>query len=232
LEREQEREAPEEDFMRNWLSTSTLGFLFAVPVTAATSLSVTSGAALQGSFGLQVNFDGAGGNAYVQDNSPNNEAEYWASLRINDTGVTFQTGGNFQIFRAFTDDAGSQTVFRVTLLEASTPGGNYRIRVLPRLDSGAFHPTGYEVAVQTSTPPPANQRFTFEWKAATAPGANNGRMVTYRDGVLRKQITDLDNDTLRVGMIRMGGFGNTTSVQAGSVLYLDDFVSTRTNHLP
>lgn len=201
----------------------------------ATTLSVTAGAALQGSFGLQINFDGTGGNAFVQDNSPNSESEYWVAVRINDHNITFNPAAStksFQFLRAFTDDAASATVFRINVIDALTPGANLRVFVLPTVDGGAFHPTGSETFITTSAAPPTNNKFLFEWKAATAPGANNGRMVTYRDGILRKQITDLDNDTIRVGMIRMGGFGNTVSVQNGSVLYLDDFISTRTAQTP
>ncbi len=221
--------------MRKSIGLTVVGLLAALPLAAATSLSVTAGAALQGSFGLQINFDGTGGNAYVQDNSPNNESEYWVSLRLNDNSVTFNPSApvkSFQFLRAFTDDAGSATVFRINVVDALTPGANLRVFVLPVLDGGAFHPTGTETFITTSAAPPTNNKFLFEWKAATAPGANNGRMVTYRDGILRKQITDLDNDTIRVGMVRMGGFGNTVSVQSGSVLYLDDFISTRTAQTP
>lgn len=209
--------------------------LLVTPAFAATSIAVNGGAALQGSFGMQVSFDGAGGNAYVQDNSPNSESEYWVSVRLNDNSLSFNPAAatkSFQFMRAFTDDAASATVFRINVIDASTPGGNLRVFVLPTLDGGAFHPLGTETFITTSAVPPANNKFVFEWKAATGVGANNGRMVTYRDGILRKQITNLDNDTIRVGMVRMGGFGNTVSVANGTSLFLDDFISTRTAQTP
>ncbi len=209
--------------------------LLVAPAFAATTIGVNGGAAMQGSFGMQVNFDGAGGNAYVQDNSPNSESEYWVSLRLNDNSMVFNPAAatrSFQFLRAFTDEAATSTVFRINVIDALTPGANLRVFVLPTLDAGTFHPLGTETFITTSAAPPANNKFVFEWKAATAVGANNGRMVTYRDGILRKQITNLDNDTIRVGMVRMGGFGNTVSVDSGSSLYLDDFVSTRTAQTP
>lgn len=211
------------------------GALLVAPIHAATTLSVTAGAALQGNFGLQVNFDGTGGNAFVQDNSPNDETVYWVAVRINDHGVSFNPGAgtrSFQFLRAFTDESTTTTAFRINVIDAITPGTNLRVFVLPTLNGGAFHPLGTETFITTSANPPTNNKFVFEWTAATGPGANNGRMVTYRDGILRKQLTDLNNDTIRVGMIRMGGFGNTVSVNNGSVLYLDDFVSTRTAQTP
>jgi hypothetical protein len=44
--------------------------LVAGPSFAATSLAVNGASALEGSYGLAVNFDGTGGSAFVQDNSP------------------------------------------------------------------------------------------------------------------------------------------------------------------
>jgi len=212
--------------------------LVAAPASAATSISVVNGAGviLQGSFSMQVSFDGAGGNAFVQDNSPNNESEYWVAFRVDDDNVTFDPGAatkSFQMLRAFTDDAASATAFRVNLIDnrALTGSPNMALFILPTLNGGGFHPTGTETFITSNTSPNGHSKFLLEWKAATAPGANNGRMVTYRDGVLRKQITNLNNDTIRVGMARFGGFGNTISVQTGTLI-LDDFVSTRTAQTP
>src|SRR5262245_11987979 len=83
--------------------------LAATPSFASTTLAVNTGSALEGSFGLQISFDGAGGAAYVQDNSPVNETEYWAVFRINDTNINLDPGDSFQVFRAFIDDAASGT---------------------------------------------------------------------------------------------------------------------------
>lgn len=210
------------------LALATGVALIAAPTYGATSLAVNTGSALEGSFGLQVSFDGAGGNAYVQDNSPNNETEYWAVFRINDTNINLDPGDSFQVMRAFIDDAATGTAFRVTLVPASPT--NQRLFVLPWLDGQVAHPVGSETFVTTAAAPPNNNKFVFEWNAGT--GAGNGQLKTYRDGILRKTISNVDNDTIRVGMIRMGGFGNTISVPAGSVLRLDGFESYRSDITP
>lgn len=203
--------------------------LVATPSFAATTLSVTAAAALEGGFGLQVNFDGTGGSAYVQDNSPTLETVYWVVVRVNDNDLVFSppTGGSFQFLRAFTTDAAAGTVFRINVIPGIGGVGNQRVFVLPMLDSGVFHPTGSETFITTAAAPPVNDKFVFEWNASTGPGMNDGSMRTYRGGVLRKSILSLDTDLLRIEMIRMGGFGNTISVGSGSELYLDDFQSYR-----
>lgn len=212
--------------------------LVAAPAFAATTITVVNGAGvvLQGSFSMQVNFDGAGGNAYVQDNSPNNESEYWVAFRVDDDNVTFNPAAatkSFQMLRTFTDESATATAFRVNLIDnrALTGSPNMALFILPTLNGGGFHPTGTETFITSNTAPNGHSKFLLEWKAATGPGANNGRMVTYRDGVLRKQLTNLNNDTIRVGMARFGGFGNTVSVQSGTLI-LDDFISTRTAQTP
>jgi hypothetical protein len=202
--------------------------LLAPAAQAATSLSVTGAAALEGSYGLNVAFDGAGGNAYVQDNSPSGETTYWFAFLVNDVNVTVNPGGSFQVIRAFTDDAATATAFRINILPPAAGQTNNKVFVLPTLNGGGFHPTGSETFITPTGAPPDDDRFVFEWTS----GAGTGVMRTYRDAILRKEILNLNNNTISVGMIRMGGFGNTVSVAAGSNLRLDAFESYRSPITP
>lgn len=195
-------------------------------VSAAASISVVNAAAMQGNFGMRLTLDGVAGNAFVQDNSPNGETHYFASWNLRDNGcLPNAIGTGFAIFRAWQNEGTppNTPIFRITYFR--TTQANQRV-----LYALAWRDDGTPVALGTETfvsPPGNTPRFTYEWKAATAPGANNGFLKTYKNGTLRKTIDNIDNDTQSIGVIRMGGMGNVAST-SGCSLDFDDFVSTRT----
>jgi len=209
--------------------TAALLLISAGAASAATSISVVGGAALQGSFGMRVAYDGAGGAAYVQDNSPNAEAVYFAQFRIRasdnagNNKPTMVSLGSQQIFRAFVDDVPSGTAFRVNLFR-NPPGDaqEYAIQVFPFLDGGGTFAPRLAVNIQPDNVD--GQQFAIEFRAGT--GTANGIMRVYRDGTLRKTQTGIDNDTLRVGMVRFGA--PAAPAATAGLLDVDDFISTRT----
>jgi len=208
------------------IAIALVAALVVVPAFAATTVTVTGAAAIQGSFGMQVNYDGAGGAAYVQDNSPNAETVYFASWRMDPSNVTGMAElTTQQIFRGFINDDASgtpNTAFRVNLFKNlnSNPTSPYAIHVFPMLDTNVFFAPRIAVNAQTGA-----KHFTVEFRQGD--GSANGIMRVYRDGVLRKEQLGLDNDNITVGMVR---FGAPAAGQAatGGALYLDDFISTRT----
>jgi hypothetical protein len=208
---------------RRFLLTAATLLLSAGTANAVTSIGVVGAAALQGSFGMRVTYDAGGGAAYVQDNSPNAEAIYFAQfrIRVNSTNMGFLASQ--QIFRAFVDEAPSGTAFRVNLFR--NPAGDaqeYAMQVFPFLDGGGTFAPRLAVNIQPDLVD--GQQFAIEFRAGT--GSANGIMRMYRDGTLRKTQTGLDNDTLRVGMVRFGAPA-APSATSGTV-DLDDFISTRT----
>jgi hypothetical protein len=210
------------------LSTVALAaFATAQVAGAAASIAVINAAAMQGTFGMRLTLDGAAGNAFVQDNSPNAETTYFASFNFRDNGCTPPNGQGFAIFRAWQNEGNPPTtpIFRVSFFNNAASSLTQRVMyVLAYQDSGAAVPIGTETFV---SPPGNTPQFTWEWKAATAPGANNGYLKTYKNAVLRKTIAGIDNDTQSIGVVRMGGMGNVGSASGCSVDF-DDFVSTRT----
>lgn len=200
--------------------------LVSFPAMAALSLSVTNAAALQGAFGLRVSFDGTNTQAYVLDNSPNNEPEYHASFRIRADGMIMATDALIQIFRANEETSGS-TVFRTVLHKrpsgAATP---WAIQVLVARSAGAgggFYPRIAEGLR------PGGDQFTIEWHKGT-----NATIRLYRNGQFRKKLENANTNDFDVDVVRLGaGMGSTgASGQAGSFLDLDDFISTRTCQFP
>jgi hypothetical protein len=207
------------------LSLLALVSLVAVaPASAVTSIGVVGAAALQGSFGMRVTYDGAGGAAYVQDNSPNAEAVYFALFRIRPDSVTMTNLNGHQVLQAFVNDAGTGTpafAFRVNLFRNAVGAAQpWAIHVFPRKDDNTFYTP--RLAVNLNASP---QQVGIEFRAGT--GTGNGIMRVYRDGSMRKEELNIDNDTLRVGMVRFGAPAAPDSSALG-FLDLDDFVSTRT----
>jgi len=188
---------------------------------AATSISVLGAAAIQGSFGMRVSFSG-GGDAYVQDNSPSAEKNYYVSFRMNDDGMTLPNFDAITILRASGAEDGSDLAFQVKVINTipNVGGTDYAIHVIPRLDTGA---NGVRVATFVK---PGPHQYTVEFHAATADGANDGIVKLYRDAILRKDRLDYNNDARGVGAVRFGASGVSAGV-TGS-LDLDDFISTRT----
>jgi hypothetical protein len=209
---------------RKIFACTLVGLLGAAGIAQAdTAISVIGGAALQGSFGMRVAFDATPAAAYVQDNSPNAEANYWASFRIRVNSTNMTDLQSQQILRAFQTDGGGGTAFRVNLLKRPVGEVNqYAIHVFPFLDGGGVFAPRLAVAIQHDATD--GQIFAIEFRAGT--GSADGVMRVYRDGSLRKTQTGINNDDLRVGMIRFGAPA-APAATTGS-LDLDDFVSTRT----
>ncbi len=214
--------------------------LVAVPGMAANSLSVTGAAALEGNYGLQVNIDPANNttDAYVVTDHPDHETTYNVEFRIHPGTLSMNTTNAFRFFvigdiRKETPD---RNFFFVYILK--TQDGWWRVQANARNDNGAFPPWQNSVALCSdpggSLPCSGVSYVTIrlEWQASTGPGANNGSMKIYRDGVLARTFSNLDNDTQSVGASWWGAIFMTNGGQNGPTpatghYYFDSFVSTR-----
>lgn len=203
----------------------------AVPANAAVSIAVNSSAALQGSFGMQVTFNNTTGDAYVQDNSPNNEAVYYASFRLRNDNVsgpmTLNSLKSVNIMNGYVDEpAGTVKSFRVQLINTTVNTGNpeMAIQAFPGIDSpvGGFGPRAATFVKAGS------HQYTVEVRTAASGVSADGLIKIYRDAVLRNTKSGLQNFTAKTNMVRLGGLGGNNSQFANGLLDLDDFVSTRT----
>ena len=83
------------------------GALFAVALLAlpalAASLAVNGGAALEGSFGLEITFDGDAQRAYVEDDSPTAETHYNAKFRFDPNSIVMGENKRFKILSTRAD---------------------------------------------------------------------------------------------------------------------------------
>lgn len=192
--------------------------LAGAPALADTAISVSGAAAIAGSFGMRVGFDGGTGNAFVQDNSPNAEKIYYAQFKLRNDSLVLADGQTHQVFRA--RQGGSAPVIRVQYTNPAGAENRTTMQVFAALDGGAFTPRiGSFVQSQ--------HRVTIEWKAATAPGANNGYIRLYKGTTFVGEFTGLDNDTFAIDDVQLGAFAGVDATTSGFADF-DDFISTRT----
>ena len=233
-----------EDVKRNSiLAAGALALLaFAAPAMAANSLTVTAGAALEGDFGLSVNIDGADNNddAYVVTAHPSGETTYNFSFRVYPGTLNMDASAALRYFvmgniRKATPDRNFMFIYMMKQAD-----GWWSLQANARQDNGAFQP--WQVPVKICNPSAGSAipcstidyvEFRYEWSASTGPGANNGQLLVYRDGILARTFSGLDNDTHTVEEAWFGAVfmanptHNSPGVQASGSYFFDEFVSLR-----
>jgi hypothetical protein len=70
----------------------------------------------------------------------------------------------------------------------------------------------------------------LDWRASTAPGANNGGVTFWTDGVQRANLSTVDNDTRRIEQVRLGAVSGIDNGTRGTY-YFDGFESRRTTYI-
>lgn len=183
-------------------------------LTNGGNLSVSPGAALTGSSGLQATFNNTNA-MYVRDDSPNAEPRYRARFYFDPNSITM-TSGDTHIF--FQGNVGTTIgVVRGTFRFYS---GQYQVR-FSLIDDGT---TWLNTLWFTLSDAP--HALEIDWAAATAAGANNGFLTLWIDGVQKASLTGIDNDTRRVDRVYLGP---PSGVDAGTqgAYFFDAFESRR-----
>jgi PKD repeat protein len=187
-------------------------------VTGGGDLSVDPQAALVGNQGLQVDINDNEA-IYLVDDSPDNEPRYRARFYFDPNSIAMGNNDTFAIFDGY---SAATPILRIEFRMAS---GVYQMRVMTRLDSGAWPDTGFF--------PISDMLHTVEldWQAATADGVDDGSLTVWLDGeMLPTSLTGLDNDTLRFAIVALGAvFGVDTNTRG--TIYFDAFESRRQSHI-
>lgn len=197
-----------DDFESNdfsmWSSTTTGGG----------DLSLSSGAALYDSYGMQavINDNTA---IYATDHSPERESEYRARFYFDPNSVTIPVGNGFSIL---TTEAASGSGYRVMLNNVS---GAYKLQAQARSDASSWVTGGMVDTVD------APQLIEVEYKAASAAGANDGYLKLWLNDTLVDTISNLDNDTRLIDAALLGATGSLDTGTSGTI-YFDAFESYRT----
>ena len=156
---------------------------------------------------------------YVIDDRPNAEPRYRARFYFDPNSIVMTSGDNHTIFYGYT--SASATVLQVEFRFSS---GAYQIRAGLRDDNATW------VRSNWFTISDARHSIEFDWRAATAAGANNGGLTLWIDGVQQADLTGVDNDTVRVDLIR---FGAASGIDLGTrgTEYFDAFESRRLSYI-
>ncbi len=102
--------------------------------------------------------------------------------------------------------------------------GSYQTRLRQQDDAQAT------VSTPWVTISDAPHVIELQWQAATAPGANNGAIAFWVDGVQRGSVGGLDNDTRRIELVRLGAASGVDAGTTGTY-YLDVFESRRQTYI-
>jgi hypothetical protein len=182
-------------------------------------LSVSPSAALIGSQGLQAVVDD-NNTLVVIDDSPAAETRYRVRFYFNPNSIPMVTGNAHLLFQGF---SGSGTT-QVLQLEFRFQATGYEIRVLLVNDRKAWTSTSW---IPLSDAPHA---LELDWHAATAPGANNGGLTFWIDGVQQADLTGVDNDTRRIDQVRLGAASGVDNGTRGAYFF-DAFESRRSTYI-
>ena len=138
--------------------------------TGGGDLSVTNAAALVGTYGMSTVIDD--NNAiYVTDDSPDGETQYRARFYFDPNSISMANNDNHTILYAY-----KGTYLPAMRVELRYYSGNYQIRAQARKDS-LFVNTSYYTITDDE------HYIEIDWKAAASPGANNGELTLWIDGV-------------------------------------------------
>jgi len=197
------------------------------PALAANTLDVTNAAAIEGNFGMEVTHDGSTNRVYVQDNSPSCETVYRAEFDFDRNDILIDncsgTCSNRHVIFLARQSSPATTPFRITLIrfkvDASGSVPRYAIRLSAREDAGNFRFVGGFVLAG------APRTVAVEWTA----GSGDGIARLLKNDVVQRELTNLDNDTHCVDLVRLGATSGLTAADAltDGTVYYDSFVSLR-----
>jgi hypothetical protein len=201
----------------NWNATvPRLGVNYIM--AAATALSVTAGAALDGAYGLELT-PGTGtlSNGYVTDQTPASETGYRARFLIDVNTILYTSGESLTVLQGV--DSGGLVVFALRLVGSGT-AGQVELQGRTYDDSSATHES------QPFALPAGSIPLGIEWYAASSSTSSDGQFLIFINDAVVETIPNLDNDSRSVSEVRLGLIPVTVSSATGSY-YVDLFESWR-----
>jgi RHS repeat-associated protein len=186
--------------------------------TGSGTLTVSTAAALAGTYGMQVQINSTTAR-YVVDSQPADESRYRARFYFDPNSITMANGDAHYIFYGY--HGGPTVILRIELQYSS---GNYQLRVAAADDSTTY--TNSSWATITDAP----HYIELDWQAATSAGANNGKVDWWIDDVQQTGVSGIDVDTRRLGTVRLGAVSGLDAGTTGTY-YFDAFESRRQTYI-
>jgi RHS repeat-associated protein len=190
--------------------------LWSHTTTDGGDLSVSSSAALSGSYGMQAVINDLT-EITATDYSPTNEGLYRARFQFDPNSIIIPSGNGFSIMETGTANGNG---YRLMLSEDS---GGYKLQAQTMSDAGTW------IAGSMVNIPDAPQVIEVEYKAASAAGADDGYLKLWLNDTLVDTIANVDNDTLLIDNVSLGATGSLDAGTSGTV-YFDAFESRRSAH--
>ncbi len=183
----------------------------------AGSLSATKAAAIAGEYGLAVKIAN-NISTYVIDDSPVNDARYRARFYFDPNSIQMAENDLHYIFHAYSgDEEVVRLMFRISQ-------GAYQVR------PGLFNNGRTWIPANWITLSDGPHLLELDWKASSAPGANDGYLNFWLDGVQRANVSGVNNDTHRIERIRLGAASGIDDGTRGTY-YFDAFESRRESYI-
>lgn len=177
------------------------------------NLSVSTGAALEGSYGMLVVID-SNSSMYVVDDSPNEETHYRASFLFDPNSIAMSENDKHFILRAFD---GRVPVMQIRFRYVNS---QYELNVGVRDDTRRLHPSSM-IPLSDSL-----HKIEFDWRAAAAEGSNDGGIEVWLDDISVISVSNLDSDSYQIDAVRMGAVSSIDTGTRGTY-YFDSFESSR-----
>jgi hypothetical protein len=171
-----------------------------------------------GTYGMQALLDDNVA-IYCTSDHPTAETRYLASFYFDPNSISMVSGDTHTIFGGY---AGTSTlVLRVQFRRSS---GNYQVRASLLNDGSTWTDSSW------FTISDAAHQIKFDWRAASAAGANNGGLTLWIDGSQVADLTAVDNDTRRIDRARLGAVAAIDTGTRGTY-YFDAFESRRQTYI-
>lgn len=185
-------------------------------------LSVSAAAAMTGtSSGLEVT-TGDQKNVYLQDDTPEDESRYRARFYLDPNG--FDPGEATGTFRTrIFSGLGEAPIRQLVSIVLKRKAGQYSIMGSVLLDDLSQVDTPFFLL---SNGP---HSIEFDWRRASALGANDGAFVMWVDGAVVGTLTRLSNAAQGMDFVRIGAFG--LKAEASGRFYWDEFESRRETYI-
>lgn len=180
-------------------------------VTDGGKLSVSGGAALHGSYGLQALIDSLNPK-YVQDASPVAQGRYRFRFYFDPNSLVMGGADQFNIFRAFGLYSGS------IFMKLTKGGGTFAIHVLDYTYGAYSKQTAYYNITD------APHCIEVDWQATTNSTSNDGWFSLWIDGVLKETVTGINSYLEHISYIKLGAVDELDAGTNGTILF-DDFDS-------
>jgi hypothetical protein len=187
-------------------------------VTDVNDLSVSAGAKLVGNFGMQALLDDNAA-IYCTSDHPNAEPRYRARFYFDPNSIAMVNGDLHRIFYGYS--GATKVVLRVEFRRSSNL---YQLRAGLLTDGSSWNNSGWFTITD------APHAIEFDWRVASAAGANNGGLTLWIDGAPKADLVAVDNDTWRMDRVQLGAVNGIDAGTRGTY-YFDAFESRRLNYI-